>query len=196
LTLEQTKTLSPELVREFVIAGHGNLERVKQMLTENPELLNAAYPWNEDDRETAIQAAAQVGSVSVAEYLLANGAPLDICTAAMLGRKDQVEIFLAQDPSKIQAKGAHGIPVLTHAGFGGNLELVQFLVARGATAGFSPALHNAVSRGDTQIAAWLLENTKADLNWKNFQGKTALKVAEERRDSAMARLLREYGAVE
>ncbi len=194
--MEQTKTLHPDLVREFVIAGHGNLERVKQMLTENPELLNAAYPWKEDDRETAIQAAAQVGSVSVAEFLLAKGAPLDICTATMLGRKDQVELFLAQDPDKIQAKGAHGIPLLTHAGFGRNLELVQFLVGRGAIAGLSPAIHNAVSRGDTRMVAWLLENTKPDLNWKNFQGKTALKVSEERRDSEMARLLREHGAVE
>lgn len=166
------------------------------MLTENPELLNAAYPWKEDDRETAIQAAAQVGSVSVAEFLLAKGAPLDICTATMLGRKDQVELFLAQDPDKIQAKGAHGIPLLTHAGFGRNLELVQFLVGRGAIAGLSPAIHNAVSRGDTRMVAWLLENTKPDLNWKNFQGKTALKVSEERRDSEMARLLREHGAVE
>ncbi len=194
--MEQSKTLHPDLVREFVIAGHGNLERVKQMLTESPELLNAAYPWKEDDRETAIQAAAQVGSVAVAEYLLGLGAPLDICTAAMLGRKDQVEILLAQDPDKIHAKGAHGIALLTHAGFGGNLELVQFLVARGATAGPSPALHNAVSRGDTRIVAWLLENTKPDLGWKNFQGKTALKVAEERRNSEMARLLREHGMVE
>ncbi len=194
--MEQTKTLRPDLAREFVIAGHGNLERVKQMLAENPELLNAAYPWKEDDRETAIQAAAQVGSVSVAEYLLAKGAPLDICTAAMLGRKDQVELFLAQDPDKIHAKGAHGIPVLTHAGFGRNPELVQFLVARGATAGLSPALHNAVSRGDTRIVAWLLDNTKPDLGWRNFQGKTALKLAEERQDSETTRLFREHGAVE
>lgn len=196
MILEQVKTLQPDLVREFVIAGHGNLERVKQMLAENPELLNSAYPWKEDDRETAIQAAAQVGSVSVAEYLLAQGAPLDICTAAMLGRKEQVELFLAQDPEKIHAKGAHGISLLTHAGFGGNLELVQFLVARGATAGASWGLHNAVSRGDTQVAAWLLQNTKLDPNWKNFQGKTALEVAEERGNNEMARLLREHGAVE
>ena len=194
--MEQKETLQPDVVREFVIAGHGNLERVKQMLAENPELLNAAYPWKEDDRETAIQAAAQVGSVSVAEFLLARGAPLDICTAAMLGRKDHVELLLAQDPDKIHAKGAHGIPLLPHAGFGRNLELVQFLVARGAMAGLSPALHNAMSRGDIRIVAWLLDNTKPDLGWKNFQGKTALKVAEELRVGEIARLLREHGAVE
>ncbi len=194
--MEQSKTLHPDLVREFVIAGHGNLERVKQMLTENPELLNEAYPWKEDDRETAILAAAQVGSVPVAEYLLAKGAPLDICTAAMLGRRDQVELLLAQDPNKIHAKGAHGIALLTHAALGGNLELVQLLVSRGANAGLSPALSNAVSRGNTLVARWLLENTKPDLSWKNFQCKTSLKVAEERHDGEMARLLREHGAKE
>ncbi len=185
---------SPEQIRKFVIAGHGNLEKVKQLLAECPELLNAAHQWNEKDSETAVQAAAQVGNIPIAEYLLERGAPLEICTSAMLGRRDNVERLLAQDPNRIHATRAHGIPLLTHAALSGNLELVRFLFQRGATAGVPSALHNAVSRGDYDVIRWLLENGKPDLGWKNYQGKTALEVAIETKQDSIAHLLREKGA--
>ena len=35
--------------------------------------------------ETAIQAATQTGQRDIAEYLISQGAPVDICAAAMLG---------------------------------------------------------------------------------------------------------------
>ena len=108
-------TLTQEKVREFVIAGHGDFEKVKLLLAESPELLNAAFPWSETDRETALQAAVQVGSAAIAEFLLTQGAPLDICTAAMLGRKADVTHFLDENPESIHAVGAHGIPLLTLA---------------------------------------------------------------------------------
>ena len=58
-------------VREFVIAGHGNLAKVKQMLANHPSLLNMAHEWRPGDTETALQGAAHVGSREVAEYLWA-----------------------------------------------------------------------------------------------------------------------------
>ncbi len=194
--LTHPKPPSPEQVREFVVAGHGDLERVKSMLANSPELLNAAYQWSENDRETAIQAAAQTGSVPIAEYLLEKGAPLDICTAAMLGRNDEVERLLELDPDSINATGAHRIPLLAHAAMSGNLRLLQLLYQRGARTGIPFALHNAVSRGHYDVVRWLLENRKPDLGWKNFQGKTALTVAVERKHENIARLLREHGATE
>ena len=43
-SVQTTNTpLSTDLIREFVIAGHGNLEKVRKMLAEKPDLLNAAY---------------------------------------------------------------------------------------------------------------------------------------------------------
>jgi len=126
--VRQTNTpLSNDVVREFVIAGHGNLEKVRKMLGQNPELLNASYAWSETDHETAIQGAAQVGSATVATYLLERGAPLEICTAAMLGQRDAVEKRIRDKPHNINSKGAHGIPLLPHAAWSGDLELVQFL---------------------------------------------------------------------
>ena len=84
-------------LREFVIAGHGDLHKVQAMLADCPTLLNATYEWKENDTETAIQAAAHVGNVAVAEFLLAQGAPLEICTAAMLGRIPDVDQLLRND---------------------------------------------------------------------------------------------------
>src|SRR5512133_1087450 len=157
-------TLPNEQIRDFVIAGHGNLPRIREMLMETPELLNACYQWAEDDCATAIQAAAQAGSVNVAEYLLAHGAPLDICTAAMLGRKDAVEQMLDQDPSLINAKGAHGISLMAHAAWSNNVELAKMLFERGATLGMSHALGNAVMKGDVRMARWIIENGHPDFS--------------------------------
>lgn len=188
--------LSTDLVREFVIAGHGNLEKVRSMLKENPELLNASYAWNETDHETAIQGAAQVGSVTVATYLLDRGAPLEICTAAMLGWKDEVEGRIRDQPDNINSEGAHGIPLLPHAAWSGNLELVQYLFQKGATTGSSSALHNAVTRGYYDLVVWLVENASPDVDSKNFQGRTPLSVAIERKHETIAQLLRQHGANE
>jgi uncharacterized protein len=188
--------LTTEQIREFVLAGHGNLARVKEMLAETPALLNAAYQWQDNDYETALQAAAHVGNRVIAEYLLTQGAPLDICTAAMLGRQVEVERFVAGDPAQIGAAGAHGISLLTHAALSGDLALVQWLFAHGARAGVSAALHNAVSLEHAELVRWLLEHGDPDLTWQNYQGKTALTTATERGLEPIAQLLREHGATE
>ena len=166
------------------------------MLEEKPGLLNAAYSWSENDHETAIQGAAQVGSVPVANYLLEKGAPLEICTAAMLGRKEEVEKRITDNPQNINSTGAHRIPLLPHATWSGNLELVQYLFRNGAKAGSSSALHNAITRGNYDLVVWLVENASPDLNSKNFQGKTPLLVAIEGKHDSIAQLLRERGAKE
>ena len=195
--MQTTNThLSTELVREFVIAGHGNLEKVRKLLAEKPDLLNAAYAWTETDHETAIQGAAQVGSVPVAAYLLEKGAPLEICTAAMLGRKEEVEKRIREDPNNINSTGAHGIPLLPYAAWSGDLELVQYLFRKGAKTGSSSALHNAVTRGYYDLVVWLVENANPDLNSKNFQGKTPLSVAIETKQETVAQFLRGRGAKE
>jgi ankyrin repeat protein len=195
--VQQTNTpLSDDVVREFVIAGHGNLEKVQKMLEQNPELVSVSYAWSETDHETAIQGAAQVGSATVATYLLERGAPLEICTAAMLGRRDEVERSINGISDSINSKGAHGIPLLPHAAWSGDLELVQLLFRKGAKAGSSSALHNAVTRGHYDLVVWLVENASPDLNLKNFQGKTPLSVAIERKQETIAQFLRDRGGKE
>jgi len=183
-----------EQIRDFVIAAHGNLPRVRELLIEYPALLNAQYQWAEDDLETAIQAAAQSGSTAVAEYLLAQGAPLDICTAAMLGRIADVKRMLDKDPNLIKAKGAHGISLMAHAALSNNLPLVKMLYERGAKEGTSMALGNAVAHGHFDMAKWLIDNGRPDLNWKNYEGKSLLTLAKERGARDMLKLLHDHGS--
>ena len=129
----------------------------------------------------------------MAEYLLDQGAPLESCTAAMLGRQDEVERLLETDPTQIHAHGAHGIPLIAHAALSGNVALVKMLFERGAHQGVSFALSNAVSKGHIDMERWLLENGHPDLNWKNFEGKTAQTIASEAGNADMLSLLSEKG---
>ena len=186
--------LAPEQIREFVIAGHGNLAAVQALLAAEPRLLNVANEWSPGDTETAIQGAAHVGSRAVAEYLLAQGAPLELPTAAMLGRQAEVTRALAADMAAIHTRGAHGIPLLCHVAFSGDAALVAQLYEAGARDGATMALVNAVAVGARSVAAWLLENADPDLAWTNWQGRTALDVALGRGDESTAALLRAYGA--
>ena len=166
------------------------------MLAENPKLLNESYRWNENDTETAIQAAAQVGSTNVAEFLLTKGAPLEICTAAMLGMQDEVIRRLDKDPRNANATGAHGIPLLPHAVWSENPRLVQLVFEKGAKTGATLALQNAVVRGNDEIVEWLVENAGPDIKAKNFQGKTPLVIATERKNDRIVAFLKQHGAAD
>jgi ankyrin repeat protein len=190
---EEEPAFSPDQIRNFIIAAHGNLPRVREMLARHPGLLNVRHYWSNDDSESAIQAAAQVGSAPVVEYLLDRGAPLEICTAAMLGRRETVELMLAEDPSLIEARGAHGIPLMPHAAMGSNLDLAKFLFERGATAGMSHALGNAIMHGDTRMARWILGTGQADLAWKDYEGKSLMAIARGTGKRGMVELLQKHG---
>jgi uncharacterized protein len=169
--------MNEEIIKEFVIAGHGNLEKVKTMLLEYPDLLEAAFKWREADFETALQAASHVGNQAIARFLLSQGAKLEITTAAMLGDTLSVERFLTSDPDLILTKGAHGISLLTHAVMAENADLVRDLIQKGATEGSSMALNIATNIGNLEVIKVLLEQTKPDFTWKNMKGKTALELA-------------------
>ncbi len=184
---------SQELVEEFVLAAHANPAKVRALHTAHPELLTV--PWAKFD-ETALQAASHMGRREVAEYLLAAGAPLDICAAAMLGWTDRVASFLATDAGLAQARGAHGIPVLYHAALSGDPAIGDLLVAHGGGEGRAAALHGAILFGHTAMVAWLLEAGPLDVQIRNFDGKTPLQAAQERDQTEIADLLRQHGATE
>ena len=46
--------LDQAIVKEYVIAGHVDLDKVKKMLAEEPGLLNATWDWGGGDFEMAI----------------------------------------------------------------------------------------------------------------------------------------------
>jgi len=124
---ERPPALAPDLVRTFVGAAHGDLEKTRAMLAETPGLLNATWDWGGGDFETAIGGAGHMGRKDIAEFLLSQGARMDIFVAAMLGRLDILKTTLAAYPGLAQSKGPHGITLMAHAEKGG--ESAQEVVA-------------------------------------------------------------------
>ncbi len=129
MSFERDPQLDPQMVQEFVQVAHSDLVRTQEMLTADPRLINACWNWGGDDWETAVGAAAHMGNKEIAEYLLANGAHLDLFCAAMLGKKEIVAAFIADDPSVIHKKGPHGIPLIAHAKAGGQDDIVALIEA-------------------------------------------------------------------
>src|SRR4029453_10336672 len=133
--METPPALEPMLVSDFVANAHGDLERVKALLAEQPKLVNAAWDWGGGDWETGLGAAAHVGRRDIAEYLLGHGARMDVFAAAMLGEITIVRAMLEAQPGLHNARGPHGISLVAHAEAGGEpardvLELLQGVAAR------------------------------------------------------------------
>ncbi|MBS0659057.1 MAG: ankyrin repeat domain-containing protein [Verrucomicrobia bacterium] len=126
--------MAAELVKDFVTAGHANLPRVKELLAAHPGLKNACWDWGGGDFETALGGAAHMGQREIAEFLLAQGARLDLYAAAMLGRLEVVRAACAADPGTPAVPGPHGITLLTHARKGGAAaaEVAAYLESLGA----------------------------------------------------------------
>ncbi|MBE7102229.1 ankyrin repeat domain-containing protein [Bacillus cereus] len=117
--MQTEERITAELVREFVMAAHGDLEIVQELLAESPSLLHASYNWGGSDWESALGAAAHVGRKDIALYLLEKGARMDIFAAAMLGKLEVVQAILVVQPEALFAPGPHGISLLQHARMGG-----------------------------------------------------------------------------
>ncbi len=129
--LKATPTRKPklpeELVREFVIAGHVDLDKLKKMLGDEPKLLNATMDWSNGDFEMAIGGAGHMGRRDIAEYLISQGGRYDLFVAAMMDEIDVVKPILSAHPELANSKGPHGIPLLAHAEHGKAEKVLEFL---------------------------------------------------------------------
>lgn len=188
-------TPSQETINNFVISAHFDLPRVKEMLAETPELLNENAEWI----ETPLQAAAHVGNVAIAEFLLEQGAPLDICTAAMLGRADDIDALLAETPDLVHATGAHNIPLLFYPVIHGHLAIAEKLLAAGADInagdGGNTPLHGAALFDRPEMARWLLDHD-ANPFAIDFEGKTPYDRAHEKGHQQVAEMLKPFAEAE
>jgi hypothetical protein len=124
--------LDMEMVREFVIAAHFDLEKTRTMLEAQPALVNATWDWGGGDWETGLGGASHIGSRAVAEYLLSKGARMEVFCATMLGKIEVVKSFLADDPRIVNLPGPHRTPLIRHAIAGKQDAVVELLKAHGA----------------------------------------------------------------
>jgi len=116
-------------VKRFVIAGHFNLEAVKEMLAADPTLINGAIDWGNGDFETALGGASHMGRRDIAEFLLEHNARMDVFAATMLGKLEIVKAAVAAFPNIVHVPGPHKIPLIAHAQKGGPgaIAVLEFL---------------------------------------------------------------------
>ncbi len=123
------------LVREFVGKAHTDLDATRTLLAEHPSLLNATWDWGGGDFETGLGGASHMGSRDIAEFLIGQGARMDLFTAVMLGRLDIVTPMLTAYPALLQSRGPHGLTLLHHARKGGEpaRAVLDYLARLGAS---------------------------------------------------------------
>jgi hypothetical protein len=117
--LQKEEPLSLEMVKDFVVAGHKDLDKIKMMLKEKPNLLYAAWDWGSGDFETALEGAGHMGLKDIANFLIEQGARPNIFVLAMLGKTKEVKSILKSFPELLNSKGPHGFTLLHHAQKGG-----------------------------------------------------------------------------
>jgi hypothetical protein len=130
---QKPEPLPAEKVKEFVGAGHNNLDKVKLLLTEFPTLIYATWDHGNGDFETGLEGAGHVGNKEIANYLIGQGARINLFVLTMLGKTQIVKAWLDAYPDYLNARGAHGFTLLHHAQRGGDdaKELLEFLQSKG-----------------------------------------------------------------
>jgi len=128
---EDPPPLDVKTVKEFVSAGHKDLNKVKEMLKEYPNLIYARYDWGNSDFEEAIEGAGHLGQKDIANYLISQGARVNLFVLTMLGHSDLVIPTLDKFPELIFAKGPHGFTMLHHAKVGESEEMEEYLTSKG-----------------------------------------------------------------
>lgn len=152
----------------------GNLDRVKQLVADDPEIVDSLS----GDGFTPLGLAAFTGHLEIAEFLLAQGADVN---------------FVSQDENRFTA--------LTGAVASGNTDIVKLLLMHGADPNhlyegdaFSPLLA-AASEGKKEVVELLILHG-ANVNLKGKGGKSPLGLAREKGHAAVAEALANAGATE
>lgn len=187
-------------MEEFINAvKKGDAEKVKQLLAQNRELVNA----HAESGESAILLAMYHGQRGIANLLWDYGAEMNVWDAASVGALDRVKEIVDGDPGSVRSLSHDGFTPLQLAAFFGNKEVVEFLISRGADvnaislnttfARGVPILQSAVVSGSAEVVRVLLEHG-AKPNVLNEQEGTPLFVAAAEGNAAMVRLLLDHGA--
>jgi len=179
-----------DLVREFVMAAHRDLEQVKTLYADHPELIDEPVECGPGQTETPLQAAAHTGQRTIAEFLLANGAKPNMVAYASLGDTAQFNALLAQDPNHIHEIGAHNFSLMFHAAFGGNIDIIETIYTHVPDVDLGRALLAAIMANHTDAVAWYIAHD-APLDATDFQGRTALEMAVEFEEDSLIKMLKD-----
>jgi len=155
----------------FEAAATGRVDRVRELLKQQPELIRAYSP----DGWTALHL--NFNDLEMAKLLIDSGADLNV-----------------NSKNKLHATPLQG------AAASNWIELAKLYLSRGANVncrseeGGSP-LHEAAGNGFIEFARLLIDNG-ADVNQRDDNGKTPLTLALEYKKPEIAKLLQEHGAIQ
>ncbi|UCH83917.1 MAG: ankyrin repeat domain-containing protein [Candidatus Latescibacterota bacterium] len=185
------------------LARTGDLEQVKNLIDQSPDLLNAL---NEEE-ETPLHFAAASGNLDLVEYLVSSGAEVDapnnvgqtpLLYAAYDGHVEICE-FLIRVGAKADFRDGRGNSPLDFAARQGQLDVVALLIAEGAEIdrdgrdGRTP-LWYAASTGQLEIVK-LLARDGADVTTTDDGGESVLLVSLNRGHPDVADWLADHGAL-
>ncbi len=174
----------------------GDLAQVKQILQQQPTLVNA----RDQKRLPVILTAAYHQQTDIVSLLMTTGAELSIFEAAAVGRLDVVEQEAAADPEDINGYGRDGFTPLQLACYFAFPHIALWLIENGADVNAVSknvqqitALNAAAAGNDALIVGALLE-AGADANAQQTGGFTALHAAAQNGNLEMVNLLLARGA--
>lgn len=186
----------------YMASYRGDLETVKRLLEENPELINARNSVG----RFPLEMAAQTGQIEVVKFLLEKGAEVNLNRggstalhmAAIYGGKTEVISLLLEAGADINARTGNGDTPLNMAVIGKQKAIAELLLDKGGeinleNQNISSLLYTAASGGIKKIADMALEK-EVDFSFRTRNGNTLLHAASEGGLVELARSLLEKGA--
>jgi uncharacterized protein len=170
----------------------GDRKMVKKILDADPDLINV----HTDRGETLVLLASYYGSDEIIDYILSKeDYQLNIYEACAVGKQDQVRELLYEDTSLLNSFSSEGNTPLIYASYFGHLDIVKYLVPKGAKVNLKTrneenqtALHAAISGKNLNVVKFLLENG-ADVNAEKVDRLTPMHLAAESNQIHVVKIL-------
>lgn len=186
----------------YVSSYRGNLETVKRLLADDPDLINSRNSVG----RFPLEMAAQTGQIEVVSYLLEKGADVNmnrggataLHMASIYGGKTELITMLLEAGADINARTAEGATPLNLAVIGKQKEIAELLLDKGGEINlenqdFTQLLYLSASAGIKRIADMALEGD-IDFSFKTGTGDTMLHAASEGGILSLAKMILAKGA--
>ncbi len=174
----------------------GDVRKVRELLDEEPALLNARTP----EGVSLLILACYYRRPEIAATFSGCGAVLDIFDACAIGDEERLHALTEQFPESLEAYAPDGFFPLGLAAFFGHRKIVKYLVDAGVDVDQAAnnslkvaAIHAAVSNGDIETVRFLIAH-RVNLKARQQNGFTPLHGAAGAGRADLVELLLAHGA--
>ncbi|HVT03618.1 MAG TPA: ankyrin repeat domain-containing protein [Thermoanaerobaculia bacterium] len=203
ISTETTIEYGEHKITPLIKAAWDGEEEIVNILLASGAKVNANAT---DTGETALMNAVTRGHIPIVRILIKAGADVspknkfdfNAFTSAVAAGNQEIAGLLLDAGAKVEA-GASGLTPLQFAASSGNIEMIRFLVKRGANVN-----HGAKTGGQTALlsaiygahpeAVQALVDLKADVSAKTSDGTTPLKAAQKGDQDDIVKILKAAGA--